>query len=120
MYGMFENASSFNQELNWVTTNVKLMQNMFLGATAFNNISIANWNLVNVQDLTDFMGDKTPLTLSTDVLSEIYYRWSLLKFETENLNISFGSAKYFSFATQYKNVLTSNPYNFNITDGGSI
>ena len=51
MFGMFGNATSFNQPLsNWNVSNVTDMSYMFINATSFNQ-PLNNWNVSNVTNM---------------------------------------------------------------------
>ncbi len=51
MQSMFENATSFNQEINhWDTSNIEDMGSMFNNASAFNQ-NIGDWNTAMVTDM---------------------------------------------------------------------
>jgi surface protein len=51
MNNMFDGASNFNQPIgNWITDSVVFMQNMFYGATSFNQ-PIGNWNTIKVNNM---------------------------------------------------------------------
>ena len=54
---MFKGAVKFNSPLDFNTTNVKYMENMFRKATAFNQE--LKWDFRNVIDITDFLKDAT-------------------------------------------------------------
>ena len=52
MEGMFEKATSFNQDISkWNVSNVEDMSGMFFGATSFNQ-DISKWNVSNVKYMT--------------------------------------------------------------------
>lgn len=68
-------------------------------------------------NFTSFMAAKTAATYSASNLDSIYNNWSQLTL-TSNININFGSAKYNSTSQSGRNVLTSSPNNWTITDGG--
>ena len=101
---------------SWNTALVTDMSGMFQSADAFNQ-NIGNWQVGNVLDLTNFMATKTPTTFSTTNLNAIYNGWSTQTLKP-NLVISFGTAKYTSAATAGRNILTSSPKLWQITDGG--
>lgn len=119
MYAMFYGCSSFNQPLSgWNTSACTNMSLMFYGATAFNQ-NIGDWNVSNVTNFTDFMGNKTNLTFSSDNLDAIYNGWSSRPVQP-NISISFGTAKYSSAGAAGKAILTGTPNNWTIIDGGQI
>ena len=63
MRGMFDGATSFNQNIgNWNTLNVTNFTELFKGATAFNNAgtnTIENWNTSAVNSMTDLFWGAT-------------------------------------------------------------
>jgi surface protein len=115
MEGMFRDATAFNQALSFDTSAVTNMGEMFKDAPAFNK-NIGTWNVANVQDFSEFMGDKTPATFSTTNLNAIYNGWSTQAVQP-SLDISFGTAKYTAAATAGRLVLTGTKL-WTITDGG--
>ena len=53
MYGMFEGATSFNQDISkWDVGNVTNMVGMFAYATSFNQ-DISNWDLYSIENIDD-------------------------------------------------------------------
>jgi surface protein len=116
---IFNNATAFNQDIgSWIVDNVTNMQSMFQGATAFNQ-DIGNWNVSNVTNFIGFMAGKTAANYSAANLNSIYNGWSSLPSVRPNINISFGSIAYTSTSQAGKNILTSAPNNWVITDGGA-
>ena len=119
MYAMFYLAGSFNQPLNnWNTSACTNMSLMFYESTAFNQ-DIGNWNVSNVTNFDNFMGTKTDLTFSSENLDAIYNGWSSRPVKP-NILISFGTAKYSSASAAGRAILTSEPNNWTIIDGGQI
>ena len=59
MNNMFDGASNFNQPIgNWITDSVVFMQNMFFAATNFNQ-PIGNWNTSKVKNMNRMFADAT-------------------------------------------------------------
>jgi len=54
---MFQGAVKFNSVLDFNTTNVKYMENMFRNASVFNQE--LKWDFTNVIDITDMFKDAT-------------------------------------------------------------
>ena len=116
MTGMFFQCTSFNKNIGtWNTGAVTDMSEMFLGALAFDR-DIGAWDVANVENFSNFMGDKTPATFSTNFLDAIYNGWSTQAVQP-SLDISFGTAKYTAAATAGRLVLTGTKL-WTITDGG--
>jgi surface protein len=116
MSAMFFNTPLFNADItSWTTNNVTDMNSMFYQATAFNQ-NIGVWNISNVVNFSNFMGTKTPLTLSTTNLNGIYNGWASRPVKP-NINISFGSAKRTAASNTGRSILVVANL-WNITDGG--
>jgi surface protein len=117
MRTMFNNAIAFNQNIgSWNVSSVVNMNGMFASATAFNQ-NIGSWNISNVTVLANFMLGKTNLNYSSSNLDAIYNGWSLISVQP-NININFGTIKYTLAGQAGRNILTSAPKNWTITDGG--
>jgi surface protein len=111
--------SSFNQNIgSWNVSSVTDMSYMFYNNSVFNQ-DIGSWNVSNVSSFGSFMSGKSSANYSAANLDSIYNGWSSRSVKP-NLTITFGSIKYNSTAQSGKNVLTSSPNNWTITDGGQV
>ena len=116
---MFNRAETFNQDIgNWNVGNVRLMRNMFSGAEAFDQ-DIGNWNVSNVRVMIDMFKD---VTLSTFNYDALLVGWSTIDIDADEsalvVRVGFngGNSKYCNTAA--RNILTSSPNLWTITDGG--
>lgn len=122
MYGAtaFNNGNSnsiSNWSINTTQPNIN-MREMFYFATAFNQ-DIGSWNISKVTNFNNFMAGKTSTNYSAANLDSIYNNWSQLSVPP-NLSIHFGTIKYNASAQTNKDILTSSPNNWTITDGGQV
>ena len=144
MNAIFYNASSFNQHLNsWDTSKVQFMHYAFHGCVQFNgdiyswdltdalnmsymlyncdsfDQSLAAWNIENATNLTKLMQNATGLSTSN-------YNLTLVSWAHQNVNsglaVDFGGSQYSAggAAAASRNILTSAPNNWTISDGGSV
>ncbi len=112
---MFGTDYNFNQPLDsWDTTNVTDMTLMFQFTPAFNQ-DISSWNISNVTDMS-YMFDTAGL--STANYDALLVAWSQESVQP-NVAFSAGSSTYCSSgAVAGRNILTSSPNGWTITDGG--
>jgi len=111
---MFASASLFNQPLNsWNVSNVKDMSYIFSSATSFNQ-PLDSWDVSNVTDMYSMFNG---VNLSISNYDALLNSWSA---QTLKPNIIFngGNSKYSSAASAARNILTSAPNSWVITDGG--
>jgi len=114
MNGMFASATSFNQNIsNWNTSRVTNMNYMFYNAGEFNQ-DISMWDVTSVVQMYNmFYGD----TLSTYNYDSLLNGWSTENIQSE-VTFSGGHSKYSSTGEVGHDILTGNPYNWDINDGG--
>ena len=118
MGDMFYNATAFNQPIgSWNVSKVTNMEYMFGKATAFNQ-PIESWNVSKVTNMSNmFLNAK----LSTANYDATLIGWATITPpETAlkpNLTFDAGTSKYCNGASA-RNILTSVPNNWTITDGG--
>jgi surface protein len=116
--GMFRLATAFNQPIgSWNVGNGTNFDSFFRNANAFNQ-NIGSWNVSKSANFTNFMAGKTNDNYSAANLDAIYNGWSARTFINTGLTISFGTIKYTAAGTAGRNILTSAPNNWSITDGG--
>ncbi len=83
------------------------------------SLNIGNWNVSSGTNFNLFMDNKTSDNFSAENLDAIYNGWSLLPLQSSR-TISFGTIKYTSAGVSGRNVLTSAPKSWIITDGGEL
>ena len=101
---------------NWDISRVANMRSAFLNTNI--DINLANWNISSLTNATNFMAG---CTLSTTNYDNILKSWQLLAQDNVAVNIHFGNSRYTanSQASFGRDTLTSAPYNWTITDGGT-
>ena len=116
MEDMFNGATSFNQDINsWNVSNVTDMDYMFYNATSFNQ-DIGDWDVSNVEDMTDLFEG---VTLSTANYNSLLIGWSEHNVQS-GIDFHGGNSKYSpGEAADARAVLTDDPNNWTITDGGT-
>ena len=141
-WNMFRDCANFNQPINLDVSNAISIREMFRGCTLFNSpIVFTNMNNVDNmiltfyyavnfnQDISDFNVSKVTnfggnIMAGNNVFSAanldlIYQKWSLQNVQP-NITIGFNGAKYTSAGQAGRDILTSSPNNWTITDGGLI
>ena len=115
MSDMFVGATSFNQSLNWDTSNVTGMSYMFMDAASFNQ-SLGNWNIRLVRSMEGMLDDTA--------LSVANYDATLIGWEngTKQNDVVLGASGLFysNNAVAARNVLTDcTGVNWQIFDAGN-
>jgi len=116
MQTMFYGANAFNTDISsWNVGKVENMRSMFDGAASFNQ-NVGNWNISNVTTmLSMFYG----VTLSTSNYDAILNGWSAQSVQS-GVSFNGGNSKYSSAALAARNILTGEPNNWSISDGGMV
>ena len=118
---MFRNASAFNQPLNnWDLTSATILQNMFNGATSFDQ-DLGNWDLSNISSSISISGLLNNVGMSTSNYDATLIGWATLDAGETQIptGMSLGATGItYCLGEAARNILTSAPYNWNITDAG--
>jgi surface protein len=124
MYAMFYNCPNFNGDIySWDTSAVWNMSLMLYNCDSFDQ-SLAAWNIENVTDFGDISGNG--FMRRANGLSTSNYNLTLVSWAHQNVNsglaVDFGGSQYSAggAAAASRNILTSAPNNWTISDGGSV
>jgi surface protein len=113
MSNMFNNANVFNQDISgWNVTNVTNMSSMFEDATNFNQ-NLGGWSIGNVEFMDNMFRDAA---LTSNNYDTILIGWGA---QTVQPNVFLGATDItYCNGEAARNILTSAPNNWTITDGG--
>jgi hypothetical protein len=119
MYQTFYDLIQFNGDIySWDTSKVWNMSLMLYNCDSFDQ-SLAAWNIEDATNFTNFMQNATGLSTSN-------YNLTLVSWAHQNVNsglaVDFGGSQYSAggAAAASRNILTSAPNNWTISDGGSV
>ncbi|MEQ8552368.1 MAG: BspA family leucine-rich repeat surface protein, partial [Cyclobacteriaceae bacterium] len=111
----FSGATSFNQDIStWNTSNVEIMQGAFYNATSFNQ-DLQTWDVSNATNLANMFNLSG---LSTSNYDNILIGWAGLPSLQSGVNFGASGIKYTAASQASRDVLTSAPNNWVISDGG--
>ena len=118
MASMFSGTQSFNQPLdNWNTNAVENMSSMFLASQVFDQ-DLGAWDISNVRTMSSMF---TNAEISTANYDSTLIGWSSLDTGETQIPIGImfnGGNSTYCLGEAARNLLTSTPLNWNITDGG--
>jgi len=119
MQFMFGYCYTFNQALTFNTSAVTNMGQMFYACNSFQQ-NIGSWDISSVNNFSEFMLGKTPLTWPTTYFDNLMCGWST-QTVTPILIIDFGTANYTNATGgPCRTVLQSPPNNWNINSGPGV
>lgn len=118
-----ENLNIVNGASNWKVGELKNMGRMFQGCGNIDVVGMEHWEPFKLEAGTGWLGLNEMFedsTLPTERYSQVLINFASKIEQFENTGIYFGagSSKYNTSAESARNILTSAPYNWVITDGG--
>jgi len=115
MLCLFEGCTNFNQDIGkWNVANVNNMKYMLKNCTSFNQ-NLGNWNIANVTTMEEIF---TGVPFSDENYDALLLGWAT-QIVKPNLGFNVGTSKYSCiYGLEARNILTSEPNNWNILDGG--
>ena len=121
-HDMFYQCYAFNQPVgSWDVSNATRLLGTFTACTVFNQ-DISAWTPINVES-GNFVGMRFLLTgtaFSTTNYDLLLNAWSLLTFTNSGIRLSLNAAYTITTSQAARNILTSAPNLWNISDGGGI
>ncbi len=120
MYSMFKNAKNFNADLsNWDVSRVSNFNQMFYNTLSF-DYNLGRWDISNATNMELMFGG---VTLSKENYDNTLIGWATLNASETAIPIELtfdaGNSMY-CFGAAAKELLTSDPYRWVITDGGRL
>jgi len=114
MSDLFYRATSFNQDISvWDVSSVIRMQGMFGEAASFNQ-NISAWDVSLVTNMRSMFES---VAISTSNYDALLNSWSKQVVES-NVTFDAGNSQYSASSQAARDILTSAPNNWTITDGG--
>jgi surface protein len=111
---MFEEAPAFNIDISgWVVSSVLNMDFMFKNSLSFDQ-NLGGWDVSLVSGMYDMFKN---ITLSTANYDALLTGWSTQSLQS-NVQLGAANSQYSPSSQAAKNILTSAPNNWTITDGG--
>jgi surface protein len=120
MQSMFSNCSLFNRDISsWDVSNVVNMDSMFSDTVQFEQ-NLGGWDISNVTSMVNMLAN---VGLNTTNYDNLLIGWASLPSVQPNVTFDASNSFYSaspSAAATARNILTSPPNNWTITDAGPI
>jgi hypothetical protein len=115
---MFYGCTNFNSPITFLPNTSKLASCGYMFRGSSFNQDISDWNVSSLIDAPGFL-DLT--NFSTENYNKLLNSWAAQRPNLRSgVDLGVGSVNYSGQAITAHNILTSNPYNWIISDGGSI
>jgi hypothetical protein len=114
---MFNGCILFNQSVSFNTSAAEEITSMFNGCSAFNQ-DISDWQVTSLRYGTNFLNGTS---FTTDNYNLLLIAWAAQSPLRTGTSLGVGSVQYYgNNAINAHNVLTNNPNNWSISDGGVV
>jgi hypothetical protein len=124
MWAIFDGCANFESPdfSGWDVSNLQRANHMFDNIhKEINPIGIDNWtpiNLVGGGGNAGFRDAFRYASIPTDLYDNLLVKWSSLTFTNTYIQLHIGSSQYSSQAQAFRDILTGEPNNWALTDGG--